>query len=293
MSDAKGIFWLASYPKSGNTWFRIFLANLLNPSAAPININELHTGEIASSRIWVDSILGFESAEFSHDEIDKLRRSAYQWHAEQLNEVGYHKIHDAYTYLERDKPLIPQEGCLGALYFIRNPLDVAISFANHSVCSIDQAINYMARSQYAFCKTTSRQHNQLRQQLLSWSQHVQSWTQAPQINVEVIRYEDMKLKPLATFTKAVSFLNLKASTADIEKALQHAQIEQLQQQEEQSGFRESPMNVKRFFRKGIVGDWQTSLSQEQITRIIHDHGEVMQEYGYLDEYKNPYFIQSA
>ena len=63
--------WLASYPKSGNTWLRIFLANLLCPDQAPVNINSLHLGAaIASSRYRFDEVLGMPSALLTHAEID-------------------------------------------------------------------------------------------------------------------------------------------------------------------------------------------------------------------------------
>lgn len=283
----KGIFWLASYPKSGNTWFRVFLANLLNKSNESIDLNRLNTGAIASSREWVEQALGFDSTYFSHDELDALRPVVYQWHSQTMACIGYHKIHDAYTYLTDKQPLVPVEGCLGALYFIRNPLDVAISFANHSCCSIDQAIDKMGNTNFAFCKSRFRQHNQLRQWLLSWSMHVKSWTETKKINVLVLRYEDMKLIPQETFTKAVHFLGIDATVLEIEKALSNADIHKLQQFEITSGFSEKPAKVKYFFRKGHVGDWQHTLTKTQIQRIIHDHRNVMQTFGYLDTDGNP------
>lgn len=291
MLAKKGIFWLASYPKSGNTWFRIVLANLMNTSANSVDLNQLNTGAIASARGWVDEALGFDSAILSHDELDQLRPAAYKWHSEQNNQVGYHKIHDAYTHINSGMPLIPTEGCLGALYFIRNPLDVVISFANHSCCSIDQAIENMSNQTFAFCKGKHKQHNQLRQWLLSWSLHVNSWATVQDINVLMIRYEDMKLNTLATFTKAIEFLQLGSSQEDIQRALANASIEKLQQQEVHSGFNEKPAKVGRFFRKGIVGDWQETLTPGQINRIVSDHGEMMQQFGYLDAHQNPIIIQ--
>lgn len=282
MSAENGLFWLASYPKSGNTWFRIFLANLLNTSQKPVDLNHINTGAIASSRGWIDEALGFESAYLDHDELDQLRPAIYTWQSEQCTQVGYHKIHDAYTYVDNDRPMIPSTGCLGAIYFIRNPLDVAISFANHSNCSIDQAIANMADEKFAFCKGKYKQHNQLRQWLLSWSLHVQSWVTAQDINVLVLRYEDMKEHPLLTFTRAVEFLQLEYSQADIAKALDNAHIEKLQQQEAASGFSEKPAKVARFFRKGIIGDWRNMLSPTQVKQIIDDHGDMMRQYGYLD-----------
>lgn len=283
MPAKQGLFWLASYPKSGNTWFRIVLANLLNNSSKPVDLNHINTGSIASARGWIDEALGFDSADLDHDELDQLRPYIYKWHNEQLKQTSYHKIHDAYTMVNDEIPMIPPKDCLGALYFIRNPLDVAISFASHSNCSIDQAIENMGNKQFAFCKGVYKQHNQLRQWLLSWSLHVDSWVNAKEINVLVIRYEDMKNNPLPTFTTAIDFLKIQASQEELARALEHASIDKLQQQENESGFREKPAKVQRFFRKGIVGDWKNTLTPAQVKQIIHDHGDMMKQYGYLGE----------
>ena len=62
-----GICWLASYPKSGNTWFRIFLTNYLRDATSPVDINDLGHSAIASRRAPFDEALGFESGELSQD----------------------------------------------------------------------------------------------------------------------------------------------------------------------------------------------------------------------------------
>ena len=71
-SNGKNIIWLASYPKSGNTWFRIFLTNLLQKHTSPANINELTGGPIASSRQLFDELTGIDSSDLTFDEIEKL-----------------------------------------------------------------------------------------------------------------------------------------------------------------------------------------------------------------------------
>ena len=288
MHADKGIYWLASYPKSGNTWFRIFLANLMNNADEAIDINQVSTGAIASARGWIDEVLGFDSSDLTMDEIDRIRPTIYSWHAENSKHIGYHKIHDAYTYVtdtasQSVQPLIPLKGCLGVIYFIRNPLDVAISFASHSNCSIDKAIVHMSDENYAFCNSSSRQYNQLRQWLLSWSSHVQSWTTVKDLNLLVLRYEDMLLDSEVTFTKAVNFLNLNYTAAQIKRALQQSNIKTLQQMESENGFREKPAKMTSFFRKGVVGDWKTTLTNVQIERVIADHRQVMGDFGYLEK----------
>lgn len=282
--NISGIYWLASYPKSGNTWFRIVLANLLEQG--PIDINQFATGKIASSRHWVEEALGFDSTYLTHDELDQLRPRIYAWLGETLSEPAYHKIHDAYTFVN-DEPLLPKAGCLGALYFIRNPLDVAISYAHHASKSLDEIIVEMSQSDAAFCKNKFRHNQQIRQHLLSWSAHAKSWIDNQDIPVHTLRYEDMKNTSLETFTQAFRFLGLNPSPEALTIALENARIDKLQAQEEQDGFREKPAQMQRFFRKGIVGDWQNLLTETQISRIIQEHREMMERFGYLNADGSP------
>jgi len=276
------IYWLASYPKSGNTWTRAFIANLLHEEPEPVDINEFHTGAIASGREWVEAALDFDINELSHDEIDLLRPAAYRWLSQKMKSPSYHKIHDAYTYLPNGEALIPAEATKGALCIIRNPLDIVISFAHHNNCSIDKAIANMGASNFSFCSGQKRMHNQLRQWLLSWSEHVISWVDAPNLNTLVVRYEDMKHSPLPTFTQIATFLELPNDKDLVIKALEHCTIEKLKAQEAENSFKERSVKAESFFRKGQVGDWQNTLTDGQIINLSNDHQNVMQRFGYLD-----------
>lgn len=282
-----GIFWLASYPKSGNTWFRAFLQNLRVNGDQPARINELNIGVIASARFWIDMVLGFDSAELDADALDRLRPAVYRWTAGQADETGYHKIHDAYTYLPNGEPLVSRAATRGAVYLLRNPLDVAVSLAHHLRCSIDEAIAHMGNPDHAFCDNPKHLDYQVRQKLLSWSGHVRSWVDAEGLAREVIRYEDMHSRSLETFTRAAVFLGLPSERAQIKKALRFSHITELQRQEAKDRFQETPQGVPQFFRKGRVGDWRTTLTPAQVERIVADHGEVMARFGYLDAHSVP------
>ncbi|MGZ8915410.1 MAG: sulfotransferase domain-containing protein [Methylobacter sp.] len=281
-----GIYWLSSYPKSGNTWFRTFLQNLLEDGKQPVDINDLATGNIASGRGWLDEVLGFDTAELDPDEVERLRPEVYRWSLRD-EKIGYHKIHDAYTYTTSGEPLVSREATLGALYILRNPLDVAPSFANHNHCSIDDAIARMGEDEHTLCRSRKGLPNQVRQKLLTWSEHVLSWADAPGLNRRVIRYEDMLNDPVTTFTEAARFLHLPDDSARVEKAIRFSEFKELAQQEEEKGFKECPLKTARFFRQGKSGGWRDKLTPAQVERIVADHGEVMRRFGYLDERGEP------
>jgi hypothetical protein len=286
----KGIVWLASYPKSGNTWFRTFLTNLLRDDDRPADINHLGGGPIASARIPFDEALGYDSGEMTFEEVDRLRPEVYVYLARQAKETLFCKVHDAYTFLPDGRPLIPPEATQCALYFIRNPLDVAVSFAHHSGHDrFGKVIRRMAEAEDSFCETDATEPNQLRQKLLSWSGHVVSWVDAPGIRVRVIRYEDMKLRTEETFTEAVRFAGLAVDSSRIRKAIEFSRFEELQAQERKSGFGEKMPLARSFFRKGEVGSWREKLTADQAAAIVASHGDVMRRFGYLDDQGNPVY----
>jgi len=277
------IIWLASYPKSGNTWFRVFLTTLRGNPDAAVNINDLDSTPIASSRGIFDELTGIESSDLTPDEIDQLRPELYRQIAAEVEETQFMKVHDAFTEVAPGLPLFPASATRRALYFIRNPLDVAVSFAYHSGHGFDKMIARMANHKNAFGTKPRQLHCQLRQKLLSWSEHVLSWVEGTGFDVRVVRFEDMKRKPLETFEDAVRFCELPHSRTQVERAIEFTAFDKLRKQEEKDGFSERSPEAEFFFRKGEIGSWRQELNREQVARIIHDHGPVMRRFGYLDE----------
>ncbi|WP_295393488.1 sulfotransferase domain-containing protein [uncultured Thiodictyon sp.] len=282
-----GIYWLASYPKSGNTWFRAFLTNLRVDGEQPAPIDELSGAGMIGARGWLDERLGFDTADLSPAEAERLRPAVYRWVGREDATIGYHKIHDAYTLTVDGEPLVSREATLGALYILRNPLDVACSFASFFSCSIDAAIDRLADPALALHHRRSAGGAHVRQRLLSWSAHVRSWVDAPGLNLALIRYEDMLADPLSTFTRAARFLHLPHDQVRVQKAIDFSRFGELSRQEAARGFRERPHFAPRFFRQGRSGGWRAQLRAAQVLRIIADHGALMRRFGYLDAAGEP------
>ncbi|MDD5598011.1 MAG: sulfotransferase domain-containing protein [Victivallaceae bacterium] len=288
-SENRNIIWLASYPKSGNTWFRIFLSNLLAGKNAEADINSLHSTPIASCRTMFENALGVESSSFSHDEIDLMRPEFYRSIAFETapGEKTWHKIHDAFTKNLNGEWIFPPEIAFCALYFLRNPMDVAVSAANHFACSIDKSIANMNNPQFALAASQHTLPAQLRQILLTWSGHVRSWIDSP-VRVLVVRYEDMKFDTFNTFRKAVEFIGLDKSGEEIKDAIRKSSFDVLQKQEIRNGFKEKSPKAELFFRKGKVGDWHNHLNASQVDALINCHSELMKLFGYLENGKPTY-----
>ncbi len=286
----KRINWLASYPKSGNTWLRVFFTNLRRDASTPADINFLDATGISQSadRELFDSVIGYEAQDLTNDEVDRLRPRLYLHQAAQAQEPFFCKVHDAYTFLEDGQPLFPPQATAGAIYLIRNPLDVCVSYAKFMGKSrFDDVITWMASQRYRLCGGDDAPDEQLRQRLLSWSDHVLSWVDAADLRIQVLRYEDLKVRPVETFTAAAGFVGMTQDQAKIKRALEFSSLDELQRQERARGFRENYLKDRPFFRKGKVGGWREELTEAQAARIIRDHRDVMVRFGYVTEAGEP------
>ncbi len=284
-----GIVWLASYPKSGNTWFRVFLANLRRHADTPADINTLETSLMASSRSLFDEAVGYEAGDLTPAEVDRLRPRVYEYLAATAPETLYIKVHDAYTTTSTGEPLFPASTTQGALYFLRNPLDVCVSFAHHAACDVETMLQAMCNEGCALDAQADRLPPQLRQRLLSWSRHVLSWVEGALFPVHVVRYEDMHQCPLETFTRAAAFAGLPHAPEHIAKALYQSRFAELQSQELAHGFQEKLPQTTVFFRQGTMGSWRQCLTRAQAQQIICAHSEVMQRFSYLTAAGEPVF----
>jgi hypothetical protein len=272
--------WLASYPKSGNTWTRAFLHNLVHVTSGKTQaqqINELNQFSMTSAaKSLFDEILGFSTTDKHLDQIAATRARVQQYLADLVEGLIFVKTHQALA-VDRGHPTINFSVTAGAIYIIRNPLDVVISYAHHLGQTIDLTIKLM-NLKNAETAVNDKQVNEL---YGSWSQHVLSWTRKPHRAIYVMRYEDMLAQPKKTFGALARHLLFKPSDEQLADAIDRSSFERLREQEEKEGFRERPEVAERFFREGRTGQWKEVLTSQQIQRIVDAHGEQMQRFGYL------------
>jgi hypothetical protein len=275
-----GIVWLASYPKSGNTWTRSFLHNLIKVTSGEsdsedINVLNRFSSGLASKQIYAN-ILGFEPTNENRSEIAAVRHEVQRRAAAKFSGLICIKTHQALV-VDRGFTTINFEVTAGAIYIIRNPLDVVISYSHHLGRSIDDVIGMMGM-QNAEMEVTETQVYEV---YGSWSQHVLSWTRKPHQAIYVMRYEDMLAEPEKAFGALARHLLFAATPAQLADAIDRSSFDKLRAQEEKQGFRERSKLAERFFREGRAGQWKEILTPKQIDRLVKDHGEQMARFGYL------------
>lgn len=272
------IIWLASYPKSGNTWMRAFLHNLLMDPKEPVSINAItHFCIGEASATLFNRFDPRPLSELTDREVAQLRPKVQELLTQASPDSVFVKTHN-YLAEHEGAPLISMQYTAGAIYMVRDPRDVAISFAKHFGLDLDEAIDQLAHPSIG---TPSTDRN-AQQVYGSWSLNVQSWTQVPMPGLHVVRYEDMAAHPIETFGRVAAFLGLNPPRERLEKAIAFASFDVLKAQEDEHGFVERTEH-SRFFREGRAGQWREVLSAEQAARIVEAHREQMGRFGYLSD----------
>ncbi len=272
-----GIIWLASYPKSGNTWVRTFLHNLLLNATRPADLNELTKFTIGDgNKSWYEHVTGKPFDSFSAEEIAALIPKVHRAYAQSRPDSVFVKTHNMLGKVH-GVPLITPEFTAGAIYIVRNPLDVVISLSDHYGMPIDGGV-VMMNDKDAFSAETDRK---LPDYLSDWSSHVTSWQAMEKSRLHLMRYEDMLYKPEKTFGDLAKFLGLKPPKERLRRAIKFSSFDESRKQEAQKGFSERSDKAEKFFRVGKAGQWKTTLTPGQIEAIVDVHHDVMKTFGYL------------
>ena len=271
---AQKIWWLASYPKSGNTWARMFLSAY---RTGGLDINNAY-GCLADNQVYFHQVCSPKPLrELKAYETLAVRQAAllHQVLVTHAADPYVLKTHNANAVME-GLPLIPWALTAGAVYIVRDPRDVVLSYADHFGAGIDGAIEALAQP-----KNTIMQPDGLYHVVASWSLHVESWLESKSFPTGVIKYEDLHREPEPRFRRLLGYFGIDPiDEGRFENALALTRFDALRAQEDARGFREKSEHSKRFFRRGQAGGWRDVLSASQVARIEQDHGEMMERLGY-------------
>ena len=270
------IRWLASYPKSGNTWVRMFLEAYA--TRCEIDLNAAYR--------FVTSDLKPELFQMMMPRpVTELTLSEqFMYHGgAMLNLIKLSGTKDAYVKTHNAKAivdgyqLIPPQISGKSVYILRDPRDVVISMSEHFGKDIDTSIIDLADQTRAGRTVVFGLHHMF----MDWSNHVKSWgKENKNVPTLIIKYEDLLTNPVKAFKAILEQFDIDYEEKRFEYAFIQSNFKTLQNKEEQTGFIEKASGDK-FFRVGKTGQWKTVLTKKQIDQIESDHGEVMKRYGYI------------
>lgn len=258
---AKNLIWLASYPKSGNTWVRLFLLSYLQDGKKSFGFGDLakFISSEASNKLFLNTGL---KEPMDIKDIYKNRCEVHRTISNNTPKFRILKTHLAkYKYM--NFKTINEDVTFKSIYIVRNPFDVCISMASFFKISIDDAISgLLDHNAYL-----DFDNDQVHQFLGSWELHIKSWAMAKDSPVLIVRYEDMHTDSESTFRKILNFLEIEIKQQQLLDTISTVSFEKMSNKEDIEGFPERPSSTTKFFRKGTPFQFRDIMSQSQMLRL--------------------------
>ena len=278
------IIWLASYPKSGNTWVRHFLASLIYSDQGKTGFDKL------------GYILQYPKKDQFEDlvnDVGDFNEIKQNWIKSQNiinsdNKVKIFKTHHVLCSLDKHN-FTDEKNTLGAIYIVRDPRNVISSILYHfNLSSTEEALDFIQEEKKFIGNVKNKLNYPLHTLIGSWKTNYNSWKTINK-NFLLIKYEDLTLNPNTEFKKIADYianiLNLKFSKEQIKKSINESSFENLKNLEEKNGFIESVNNLenkkKNFFNLGPKNNWENILNEKYVDRIVASFSNEMKELGYI------------
>ncbi len=276
------IVWIASFPKSGNTWVRTFLCSYLymNLKNEDFDFGLLkNILKFPNEKQYED--IGVKPKNF--EEVAKYWISVQ----EKINsnkKINFLKTHNAFGGLA-NCPFTNKANTLGAIYLVRDPRDVLVSYSKHLEKSIDETLELVLEDDHKGWL------NEYKKDVIgeirgSWAQNYNSWKNFYLTEKIIIRYEDLIKDPFNNFSNIIRYLNklfgLEIDDEKIKKCIEITDFNKLKKLEMKTGFVENYSKKELFFNQGKSKQWQDILDKKTVLKLEKKFKKEMQELKYID-----------
>ncbi len=267
------IIWIASYPKSGNTYVRSFLASYYFSKNGKFNFEHLL------------KIHQFPNMKFSKTKTVSQEEASKNWifnqnfffNKKNLNLVKTHNCLSPF----KGNEFTTKNETLGAIYIVRDPRNIITSLTHHYSLNYNEAFKHMINSESSLLEKSHELDHSNFTYLGSWSNHYKSWKNFSNFKVLFIRYEDLQTAKENTFEKIILFINqltnrdLKIDESKFLNSIKSTNFSNLKNKEFNEGFEESVYSNKtgkkiNFFNLGFNNRWQKLLPTD-IKDLLNKH----------------------
>ena len=282
------IIWLASYPKSGNTYVRAFLSAYYFSKNGEFDFNQ------------ISNIEQFPHEKFYKEKVSNIKEASKKWVPiqKEINKdkkIRFFKTHSFLGNYQGNEFTSP-ETTLGALYIIRDPRNVLTSIKNHYSFDDDKALE-MITDKTRSLMSNNGSHASLTY-ISSWAENYLSWFKNNQFRKLFVKYEDLITNKYETFRDIIVFTNTLMNRIEgvdkskLQKAIETTNFNILKKKEISETFDGSETGFKRwrkfhsenknlFFNLGPENNWRKILKKEISNKIEISFEKEMKYLGYL------------
>ena len=277
--------WIASYPKSGNTWLRALLTSYFYTKDGNFDFKLL------------PKIYQFPAKRFFNKYEKKfinITDTAEFWLSAQkkINLDGNFRIfktHNAFLDVNNFR-FTDKNNTAGCIYVVRDPRNVITSIKNHYEHNYEEALNFMLNDKGLLHERENNQFVNF-QFLSSWSNHYKSWIDNKHFPIKIVKYEELENNTMQVLEEVVTFINSIAKFKNIfnfEKAfkcIESTNFDILKKKEIESGFNEAPFGQKTkkkiiFFNLGKKNNWKKLIPKKMLDKINSIFKEDLKKLGY-------------
>ena len=283
------IIWIASYPKSGNTWLRSIISALVYSDDGIFDFNLLKKIQQFPEKIYFKDLI----KDFGNFDEIKSNWIFAQDKINLDNKIKFFKTHQG-KYTVNGDNFTNNVNTKAVIYVVRDPRNVVNSISNHFSLSIENSLKFMLSPKLIgniknFDESFIENKPGMLTLLGKWNDHYRSWTRN-KTNLLLIKYEDLIQNPNNEMDKIIYFLKkyLEFDTS-IEKnknIIKTTSFDYLKKMEKKGLFNEAPINKKTktqidFFNKGPKNQWEDRFETEIAKSIETNFAKEMKELNYL------------
>ena len=277
------IIWISSYPKSGNTYIRSFLAAYYYSNNGKFQFDDLLKME------------QFPNLKYSKFKTKSMEETSKNWIYNQKSffdkeKLNFVKTHNTLVEYKGNKFTTKNE-TLAAIYIVRDPRNLITSFVNHYSLTYEQAINFMIDDNSSLIEKTADGDHSSFTYINTWSNHYKSWKNNKEFKTLFIKYEDLENKKEETFLTIINFLNnvnnnsKKIDDKKFKNSIKSTNFVNLKNKEKNEGFYESVVSKKtgkkiNFFNLGFNNRWEKILDRNTINKMNDIFKSDLEQLGY-------------
>lgn len=279
------IMWIASYPKSGNTWLRALLTSYFYSEDGNFDFKLLpKIYQFPAKKFFTTYEKKFnnitDTAEFWLDAQKKINLD---------KNFRIFKTHNAFLDVNNFR-FTDTNNTSGCIYVVRDPRNVITSIKNHYEHNYEEALNFMLNDKGLLYERENNQFVNF-QFLSSWSNHYKSWIDNKHFPIKIVKYEELENNTMQVLEEVINFINSTAKFKNIfnskkaSKCIESTNFDILKKKEMESGFNEAPLGQKTkkkitFFNLGKKNNWKKIMPKEMLDKINHVFKEDLKKLGY-------------